>query len=142
MLVDLRPGLRNCLLSNTDISSMVGGTRVFPVRMKEGERSDSIVYLRVGETEGYHFTAATGLILARMQIDSWSQSTDRCNRLADLVKEHLGGFSGPMQYGGSSPSDYVVVQGVFLLSGFEDYDQEAQLYRLSRDFSIVYEDRQ
>lgn len=142
MLVDLRPGLRNCLLSNTDISSMVGGTRIFPVRMKEGERNDSIVYLRAGESEGYHFTAASGLVSARMQIDSWSQSIDRANRLADLVKEHLGGFSGFMAYGGSSPSDYVVVQGVFLLSGFEDYDHEAELYRLSRDYNIVYEDRQ
>ena len=141
MLVDLRPGLRTYLLSVSAISSMVAGSRIYPVRMKEGVRDDSIVYFQTGETETYHFTAPTGLVGARMQIDAWSQSTDRARQLGDLVKDALGGYSGVWPFGASSPSDTVIVQGAFFLSGFEDYDQEAQLYRLSRDYSIVYEQK-
>jgi len=140
-IVDLRAGLRNYILSNSAIAAMVSD-RVFPVKVKDGVRDDCIVYFRSTELETYNFIAPSGLVTARMQIDSWSQSADRSFRLADLVKEHLGGFSGNMSYGGSSPNDFVTVQGIFILSGFEDFDQESKLYRTSRDYGIVYEDRQ
>lgn len=140
-IVDLRPGLHNYILANSEIVAMVVD-RVFPVRIRDGVRDDCVVYLRVGEFEKYHFTAADGLVSVRMQIDTWSQSVDDSARLGDLVKEHLEGFSGSMAYGGSSPNDFVVVQGIFLLSGFEDYDSESKMYRVSRDYNIIYEDKQ
>jgi len=140
-LIDLRPGLRNYLLTSTPIAAMVTD-RVFPVRMLEGERRDSIVYFRAVETESVHYTGPSGLIAVRMQIDSWSESALNAMRLANLVKERLVGFSGIMSNGGNSPNDFVVVQGIFLLTGFEDYDGVAQMYRMSRDYNIVYEDQQ
>jgi hypothetical protein len=140
MLVDLRPGLRNYLLSNASIAGMVG-TRIYPVIAQQGIRDDLIVYNTISEIEGYHFSGATGLVLARYQIDAWSQSAGRAARLADLIKEHLGGASGQWTYSGDSPSDYVIVQGVFLQTGDTDYDDEAMMYRTRRDYTIAYEDQ-
>lgn len=140
MLVDIRPGLRNHLLTDASIAAMVS-TRIYPVRNAEGNRSDCIVFVRVLENESYNFTGRTGLVGARFQIDAWSQSTDRVNHLADLVKERLSGYSGIWSYGGSSPNDFVTVQGAFLTTAFEDYSEEAQMYRLSRDFMIWYKDQ-
>lgn len=121
---------------------MVGGSRVYPVKNKEGNRDDAIIYIRILENEGYHFIGSARLIGARFQLDSLSQSTDRAYTLAELVKEQLGGASGRWFYGGSSPTDYVDVQGAFHLTGFEDFNEEAQLYRFSRDYMIWYEDSQ
>jgi hypothetical protein len=140
MLVDLRPGLRNYLLSNASIAAMVG-TRIYPVIAQQGIRDDLIVYNTISEIEGYHFSGATGLVLARYQIDAWSQSASRAARLGDLIKEHLGGASGQWTYSGDSPSDYVIVQGVFLQTGDTDYDDEAMMYRTRRDYTIAYEDQ-
>jgi len=139
MLVDLRPGLRTYLLGSSEIAAMVSG-RVFPVRMSEGNRLDCVVFIRVLDNESYTMQSPSHLIGSRFQIDSWSQDQDRAARLGDLVKERLGGASGVWPYGASSPTDVVIVQGVFLQTGFEDFDEEAQLYRVSRDFIIWYED--
>lgn len=141
-LIDLRPGLRGYLLTNAAISSAVSGSRIFPVIMPQGERADSIVYVRVLENEGYHMSGPSHLVGQRMQIDVWSQSTGSAARLADLVKDHLGGARGPWSYGGSSPGDFVRVQGAFMQTGFDDYDREAELYRMSRDYMIWYEAEQ
>jgi hypothetical protein len=140
MLVDLRPGLRNYLLSNASIAAMVG-TRIYPVIAQQGIRDDLIVYNTISEIEGYHFRGPSGLVLSRYQIDAWSQSATRAAQLADLIKEHLGGASGAWSYGGSSPNDFVNVQGVFLQTGDTDYDNEVQMYRNRRDYMIAYEDQ-
>jgi hypothetical protein len=139
MLVDVRPGLRNHLLTDANIAALVS-TRIFPVRNAEGNRNDCIVYIRILENESYHFIGRTGLCGARFQIDSWSLSTDKANQIANLVKERISGFSGVWNYGASSPSDIVNVQGVFMQTGFEDVDAETLMYRMSRDYMIWYED--
>jgi len=140
MPVDVRPGLRNYLLTDSAISAMVGGARIWPVKAKEGNRDDCVVYIRVLENEAYHYLGPANIVGARFQLDTWSQSTDRVNQLAELVKARLGGAFGRWFYGGNSPTDYVDVQGAFLLTGFEDYSQDIQMYRFSRDYMIWYED--
>lgn len=140
MLIDIRPGLYNLLISNVEIVARVAD-RIFPVTLPQGTVLDSIVYNRVVENESYHYIAPSGLVVVRMQIDAWSRTPDGASELGDLVKEHIGGFSGQVAYSSSSPSDYVRIQGVFLLSGDEDYDNEAGLYRRRRDYSFIYADR-
>src|SRR4029434_1016941 len=140
MLVDLRPGWRNYLLTDSNIAAMVG-TRIYPVIAQQGIRDDLIVYNTISEIEGYHFTGPSGLVLARYQIDAWSVSAGRAARLADLLKERLGGAAGAWSYSSNSPNDVVIVQGVFLQTGDTDYDDEVQMYRNRRDYTIAYEDQ-
>ena len=139
-LVDIRPGLHTLLLSNSDIVARVGD-RIYPVVLPQGVTADSIVYNRIVDNESYHFVGPSGLITQRMQIDAWSQTPDGASELADLIKELIGGFSGTVAYSANSPSDFVRIQGIFLLSGDEDYDSQAALYRRRRDYSIIFADR-
>lgn len=139
-LADIRPGIYSLLLSNAQIVARVAD-RVYPVVLPQGTTLDSIVYNRVVENESYHYVGPSGLVVARIQIDAWSQTPDGASELGDLIKEHIGGFSGQVAYGASSPSDYVRIQGIFLLSGDEDFDLESNLYRKRRDYSFVYADR-
>lgn len=139
-LMDIRPALYNLLASNAQISARVAD-RIFPIILPQGVAQDSIVYNRIVENESYHYTGASGLVVARMQIDAWSKTPDGASELGDLIKELLGGFSGQVAYSANSPSEYVRIQGVFLLSGDEDYDNDSGLYRRRRDYSFIYADR-
>ena len=139
-LVDIRFGLVELLTSNASVQAIVNG-RVYPINMKQGETRDSIVYTRITEFEQYHMIASTGLVSARFQFDSWSRSADSAQTLADLVKETLGGFSGPINIDVAAPNDVVHVRGIFLVNGRDDYDGEAQMFRMSRDYFVWYADR-
>jgi hypothetical protein len=139
-LIDIRPGIFNLLLSNAQIVARVVD-RVYPVVLPQGMTLDSIVYNRVVENESYHYVGPSGLVVTRVQIDAWSMTPDGASELGDLIKEHLGGFSGQVSYSSNSPSEYVRIQGIFLLSGDEDYEQESGLYRRRRDYSFIYADR-
>jgi hypothetical protein len=75
----------------------------------------------------------SGLTRPRFQIDAWAATPDEANTLADLVKFYLDGFSGSM--------DTVVVQGAFFETERDDYQADIDMYRVSRDYIIVYEER-
>lgn len=139
-LADIRPGLRSLLLGNASIVAAVSN-RIYPILLPQGVVDDSIVYNRITESETSHYVGPSGLILMRIQIDAISQSTDRASAIADLIKEHINGFSGIISYGSNSPQSYVWVQGIFLLGGDEEYFNDSAMYRRRRDYNIIFGDR-
>ena len=125
------------LLADDTIASMVGNDRIYPLRLPQGDRGPSIVYSRVSGLGDHHMQGPSGLTRPRFQIDAWAPSADDATRLADLVKARLDGYRGPMTGG----SVTVAVQGVFFDTEREDYDEDAELYRISRDYLIWFEER-
>jgi hypothetical protein len=138
---DIRLALRAALLADPTINGLVGGLRIHAVRLPQGQTASSIVYNRISETGDYHTQGPSGLAQTRMQVDCWAQTQDAAVVLASAVYDRLSGFSGPVNYGTNSPQDQIVVRGVFLDTGREDYDDVAQLYRMSRDYLIWYLER-
>lgn len=136
---DIRPALRAFLLADASIAAVVG-TRVYPLRMPQGERGASLVYSRVSGLGDHHMEGASGLTRPRFQIDAWATSADAATELADLVKARLDGYRGPMTTN-DSPAQTVTVQGVFFESERENYDGTAEMYRVSRDYLIYFEER-
>jgi hypothetical protein len=142
-LVDVRFGLVELLTSNASINAIVGGTptRIFPVKMKQGETRDSIVYNRISEFETYKMDGPSGLVSARYQLDAWSRSTDDATVLANLVKELFGGFHGQIVFDPPSPTNFVNVQLIEVIDGRDDYDNETLMYRVGKDYFVWYEER-
>lgn len=139
---DVRQGLHAYLLADAAISALVGGIRIYPVKLLQGQVNTSIVYSRISEVGDHHMTGPSGLNSIRIQIDAWAQTAAAANTLANLIKERIDGFSGVMTYGANSPPDQqVTVQGVFFDSAREDWDQTATLYRVSRDYFFWVEER-
>ena len=137
-LVDARIGLVELLTSNVSINAIIDG-RVFPVVMRQGETRDSIVYNRITELEALTMLGPCGLISVRYQFDAWSRSAEGAVILADLVKEQFGGYRGRITL--DPPLTYVDVQLIELINGRDDFDNEAKMYRMSRDYYVWYEDR-
>lgn len=133
---DLRPALRAFLLSDSGISGMVG-TRIYPLRLPQGDRGPSIVYSRPSEQTDHHMQGPSGLVFVRYQIDAWAKSADDASSLANLIKSRINGYKGPMSDGSST----LKVQGIFAETIREDYDSEAELFRVSRDYFIDYAER-
>jgi hypothetical protein len=137
MLKDIRPGFRAFLLSDIEISTMVGGERVHGLRLPLGTLpGPTIVYSQISEQTDVTLDGPSGLVSGRMQVDAWAESFDEATHLALLVKDHLNGYRGPM----GSDSIAVQVQGVFAEDARADYDSVANLYRVSRDYFLTHEE--
>ena len=74
-LIDFRPALRELLLDNSALSAMVGGSRIYPGQLPQGETATSIVYNQVSDVGSYTLDGPSGLAQQRFQIDAWSQSS-------------------------------------------------------------------
>lgn len=140
MIADIRSALRAYLLADGSISALVG-TRVYPMKMPQGVTSDSIVYQRVSNTGFHHMTGAVGLARPRLQIDCWSQSADRANALANLVKERIDGFRGDLDYDASTPPNTLQVRGIFFDTERDLYDEDSELYGVGRDYFVWVAER-
>jgi hypothetical protein len=134
---DYRTALRSFLLGDSGVSSAVGAGRVYPAVLPQGITADSIVYQRISDVGDVMNDGPSGLARPRIQVDSWSKTSDGANALALLVKNRLDGYRGVMGSGGSA----INVQGVFFDSARDDYDSTALMHRVSQDYFLVYEER-
>lgn len=140
-LADIRSGLRAYLLADGTISGLVGGSRIYPVKLPQGIILASIVYQRISGQGDNHMQGASGLSRPRLQIDCYAPSAMAAAQLADLVKERIDGFRGEIEYADTSPANSVKVQGVFFDNESDDYDAAAVLYRTRRDYLVWFEER-
>jgi Protein of unknown function (DUF3168) len=140
---DIRSALRFFLLADATVASLVGGSnpttaRIFPILMPQDEKNTSLVYNRITEVSDYHLLGSSHLEQTRMQIDAWAMRPGAASELADAVYDRLSGHAGTVVFGSNSPQDFIEFRGVFMVSGREDYDGTAELFRMSRDYLIWY----
>lgn len=127
---DIRPALRTLLLSDPTVSGMVGGARIYPTILPQGQRQPSIIYNRVSGIFPFELDASAGVVQNLMQVDSIAVSNDDANNLANAAHDVLSGFKGEVST--------VVIQGIFQTNERDIYDGTVQLYRVSRDYSIWF----
>ena len=140
-IADLRVGLRAYLLDDAAISAAVGGARIYPIQLPQGQKLASIVYARIYGQGDHHMVGPSGLNRVRVQVDCWAMTADVADLLARQVKERLDGYRGAMLWGDESPADAIVVQGIFYDSEREDWDDAAQMYRSSKDYIVWFAER-
>lgn len=135
---DIRAALRALMLSDAAVSSAVGGNRIYPGVLPQGQKSASVVQNLISELTDYHMQGASGLAEVRIQVDCWAGTQDAAVDLANKVKDAISGVSGAQAYGSNSPQDSVTIHGIFADSARDDYDSEAQLHRRGRDYRVSY----
>lgn len=131
---DIRPALRSFLLGSPEIATIVAA-RLYPIKLPQGTTGPSIVYNRISGAGDYHMQGLSGFAKHRYQIDAWAPTAEVATTLADLIRDRIDGYQGPM--GADSPPT-IEVQGVFMADQREDYDDAAKLHRMSRDFFITF----
>jgi len=134
---DLRPGLFAFLAADAAISAVVtvnGISRIFPIVLPQGTRLASIVYTRISGQGDYRMEGPSGYSRPRYQLAAWAPTADAAVSLANLVKEAIDGYSGPMGSGANA----IFVQGVFCADQRELYDDIVQMYGVQRDYFIPH----
>jgi len=131
-VIDIRPSLRTYLLDSAPIAAVVGA-RVYPSRIPQGVTGTSIVYTRISGGGDYHLQGLSGFARHRYQIDAWAKTINEAASLADFIRDRIDGFRGSM--------GAVTVHGIFFLDQREDYDEEANLHRVGRDYFIDFSEQ-
>lgn len=140
-LADIRVGLRALLLGDAAISAAVGSARIYPIKLPQGQKLASIVYSRISGYNDHYMDEPSGVNRARVQIDCWAPTTDAADLLARQVKNQIDGYRGSILWGENSPADAIIVQGIFFDSEREDWDDDAQMYRSSKDYIVWFIER-
>lgn len=135
---DVRLGLRAFLLADDAVSSVVGGARIFPLRIPQGATVPCVVYTRISNVGDHHMRGPSGLSSPRVQVDCYALTADEATSLADKVKWRLDGYRGAMPYGSNSPQAEIEVLGVFFDSERELYDDATKFFRVSRDYFVHF----
>jgi hypothetical protein len=135
---NIRAAVRALLLADSTVNSLVGGVRIHVVRLPQGQKDPSIVFNRINETGDYHMQGDSRLAQTRIQLDAWATRNDSACQLADAAYEVMTGFAGDVVWGSNSPTETVTIMGTFLDQGREDFDQVAELFRMSRDYIVFY----
>lgn len=134
---DFRPGLRAFLLADNVISGLVGGTRVYPVKMPQGIMLSSIVYNEISASGDHHMQGASGLASPRIQIAAWAKTADEANTLARVIKDRLDGYKGSMGSGAA----LITVQGIFFDTWRDQYDDSVQLNGKVSDYFVWFNEQ-
>ena len=138
-MIDLRPALRAILLADPSVSAMVGGSRIYPTVLPQGMKSPSIVQNLVTENIDYYVAGDVRLMMARVQLDHWSQTSDLSAQLAGLVFDRLTGYKvDDLAFGSNSPQSRITIKGIFHDQGSDNYENEALMYSRRRDYLVWY----
>ncbi len=138
---DIRPGLFAFLAADSVIGALVtsgGISRIFPSRIPQEVKAASIVYQRISGQGDYTMAGPSGYARARYQIDAWAPTADAAVTLANAVQAAIDGYKGAWGSGANA----VEVQGVFLADQRDlPYDDQVQMYGVSRDYFIHHGER-
>ena len=123
--------LRTFLLADSGIAAAVE-SRVYPIRLPQAPGMPAVTYFKVSGLRHYGTAGPEGLSRPRIQIDCWARTYAAALSVAELVRQRLEGYSGAM---GSA-----TIQGVFFENEQEFFEAEPELYRVSRDYMVFFEE--
>ena len=135
---DIRAAIRRILLDDAAVSALVGGSRVYPSILPQGQTLASIVYTLRTEDTDYHLAGPSNLVSARYQVDAWAQTADAAVQLGDAAHDALSGYRGVVAFGSNSPQTQITIHGIFSDFGGDDYDATAKLHNRRRDFFVKF----
>lgn len=126
----LRTSLRARLLANTDLSAMVGGSRVYPVHLPQAATYPAVTYQKISDVTEPNLGEASRIRTARIQLDTWADTPADAWKLADHIRTQVDGFQG-------------TVSGVRFAASMVDsetdlYEEAIEKFRVTVDYEIVY----
>ncbi|MFW6079533.1 MAG: DUF3168 domain-containing protein [Gemmatimonadota bacterium] len=128
----LEASLREHLEADGAVAARVGG-RVYPVLLPPDVTYEAISYRRISAPREHAQTGPSGLVRARIQVDSWATTYGGAKDLAEDVRRALDGFRGTMGTTVTTRVDSTMLEGDRDL-----YDEDAEVHRVQHDYLIWY----
>lgn len=133
----LEDGIVALLANAGEVARLVGGptvtkARVYPLVLPQNPTFPALTHQRVSGVRELTHDGPDGVVWCRLQIDTWASSFVSATQLADAVRRVLDGFRGL--------AGEVTVQRAELLADRHLHEADLNLYRVSQDFGIWYEE--
>lgn len=133
--MSLEADLRAFVLADGTVASMIG-TRMHPVLLPQAPTLPALTYSTISAIRGHTMQGPDGLPETRIQIDSWAATYSAAAALAGAVRRRLDGHSGSIGTG----SPQTVVQAIFADTERALHESEPELYRISADYRVWFEE--
>lgn len=130
-MTTLEEALYTKLTGTTAITDLVS-TRVYPIQLPQDPTIPAIVYQRVDTPRTHAYTGPTGLARPRFQFDCIGTSYSQAKTLGNTLRQTLDGLRDTISG--------VWIQGVMSLNEVDFFDPAVDMYRISIDFMILYEE--
>ena len=135
----IEDGLHQLMAADAGVTA-IAGDRIYPVNLPETMLNpDTTVpaaatYQVITQVPDYTLDGPDGMVLARIQIDTWATTYAAAKALARALRVVLDGFAGPL------PDDAATeVQNIWRENAArDDFDRNARLYRVSADYRVIY----
>jgi len=133
MSATLGPAIRAALLTNSTVSTAVGGVRISPIMLPPEAEIPAIVYMQIAG-KPLHDTSSSLTSRARVQLTVFAATYDALQDLSDAIIGHLQDFSG-------TAASVIIIQ-IWVDSVFETRDTEANTWKKYITLTVIYEGAQ
>lgn len=111
------------------LTSLVS-SRVYSIKLPSNCTFPAVTYFRVSSNPVESMTGSSALSFARFQLDSWAKTYTEAKNLAEQVRLCLQGYKGTIAG--------ITFFGVNFIGDRDLFDDEAEIYRVSADYWIHY----
>ena len=125
----IEKGVYSRLSTDSTLTAIVG-TKIFAGRIEQEVSPPFVMFWRVSGSRPDSLTGHNGMTRANIQVDCFATTYGQIKAINDAVRLRLDGFKGTM---GTEEAKACRMTGER-----EYYDQEAELFISSLDFSIWY----
>jgi hypothetical protein len=136
VITNLMVPLRAFLLDDPAINTMVGGTRIYPLRLPQNPTLPAIVLTLIIDVREAHLRGAGSIAGDQYQIDSWASAYDPSVALGQCCRLRLAGFKGIW-----SDPDTSIGVSIQFKEGREFFEADilGGLYRQSSDYVLAHD---
>ncbi len=127
MLLD---GIRDLVLADQAAQSACGG-RFFPLVLPESGVFPATTYQRISQRTISTLDGHSDATKVRLQVDHWGERYGDVQVLAAAVDAVLEDFTGALP-------DGTWVYSIAIENGTDRFEEQARLYRFSRDYMIQF----
>lgn len=128
----LRTALFTKLSTDVNLSALVA-SRIYPVKAPpNGVVPPYITYFKVSTNRVQSMQGNSQLSAVLMQFDCWAKTHQESDDLAEKLRLCIQGFLGTVSG--------VVIRGILNENQLEEYDDEAELYRVITEYRIWHEE--
>jgi len=122
------------LIAEAGVSALVG-TRIYPNVAPQEIAKPNLAYQRISATREMYHAGPAGLAEARFQFTCTAGTYRSAKAVINALRQALDGYSGMM--GGA---DGVEVEGAFVETDFDGYNQESSDQVIRLDVMILHQE--
>jgi hypothetical protein len=105
-------------------------TRIYPVTMPQAATFPCVTYQQISGVRDYVMGNQSGLVRARFQVDSWSETYAETRSVSEQVRLALSNYAGT--------SDTVVIDRIEMVNEERLDESESALHRIMQEYMVTF----